>query len=100
MFISLTETLSFKHRGVENRMFYIIQTGQKEFLPHDYIEYSIEIFINNLVLYTIVKSKMSFDFGYHSNFKYLNYMYLLSIQYHALYNLMIYLNSDQVRVFL
>ena len=37
MFISLTEILSFKRRGVENTMFYIIKTGQKEFLPHDYL---------------------------------------------------------------
>ena len=42
MFISLTEILSFKCRGVENRMFYIIKTGQKEFLP---LDYSILVYI-------------------------------------------------------
>ena len=49
MFISLTEILSFKRR-VENRMFYIIKTGQKEFLP---LEYSILVYIhyseNNII---------------------------------------------------
>ena len=61
MFISLTEILSFKRRGVENRMFYIIKTGQKEFLP---LEYSILVYIhyseNNIIYYITIASSCEY----------------------------------------
>ena len=49
MFISLTEFCLSSTEELKIECFYIIKTGQKEFLPHDFLEYSIETVINSLI---------------------------------------------------